>query len=249
MNGFGDTRTVELRPDLIMLDTQPGQAYLLRRGTTALGAPSVLLVDTGRPGLGAAVEAALARWGLGRDALTHVVLTHWHPDHAGSAAEISTWPEVSVIAHHHDAPVIRGDQAGPRPVLTDAEQSLWDQLGVDLDEAPPARVDLEVDDDTWIDDVRARVVATPGHTPGSIALHVPDAGVLFTGDIAAAHDGTITLGTFNTDRAAAHRSLRRLGQVQALTAVCFGHGPPLLGTDTAALTQAANTEPPPDPLG
>jgi glyoxylase-like metal-dependent hydrolase (beta-lactamase superfamily II) len=41
------------------------------------GLPMVL--DSG-PG-----QASLAGWGLDRQALTHVLLTHWHPDHAASA--------------------------------------------------------------------------------------------------------------------------------------------------------------------
>jgi putative ABC transport system permease protein len=73
-----------LRPDLRMvLDDGPGQAYLLRRGIRSRP-------DRHRHrGQGDSVAAALRDWGLDRDALTHVLLTHWHPDHAGSAAEIS----------------------------------------------------------------------------------------------------------------------------------------------------------------
>src|SRR5699024_8550035 len=113
---------VDLRPDLRMLVSAPGQAYLLRH------ARGVLLVDTTRVGQGEAVAAALRDWGLDRDALTQVVLTHWHADHAGSAAEIGRWPGVTVFAHRTDAAVIRGDAAPDEPVLTDAEQALHAQV-------------------------------------------------------------------------------------------------------------------------
>ena len=46
----------------------------------------------------------------------------------------------------------------------------------------------------------AEVLAIPGHTEGSIAIHLPQHGVLFTGDTIA-NVGTVMLGTFNQDRA------------------------------------------------
>jgi glyoxylase-like metal-dependent hydrolase (beta-lactamase superfamily II) len=85
---------VDIRPDLRMvLDSGPGQAYLLRRGTQAV------LIDTGIAGQGGAIADALADWGLDREALTHVLLTHWHPDHVGSAAEVGSWPNAQIWAH------------------------------------------------------------------------------------------------------------------------------------------------------
>jgi glyoxylase-like metal-dependent hydrolase (beta-lactamase superfamily II) len=46
------------------------------------------------------------------------VLTHFHADHAGSAAEIREWSD-AVIAHRDDAPIIRGKAPPPPPVLED----------------------------------------------------------------------------------------------------------------------------------
>ncbi|WP_295699562.1 MBL fold metallo-hydrolase, partial [Lapillicoccus sp.] len=66
---------VDLRPDLRMvLDSGPGQAYLLRRGS------KVVLIDAGITGQGETIAQALRDWGLYRQTLTHVLLTHWHPD-------------------------------------------------------------------------------------------------------------------------------------------------------------------------
>jgi glyoxylase-like metal-dependent hydrolase (beta-lactamase superfamily II) len=233
---------VELRADLRMVVSPPGQAYLLRHSD------GVLLVDTGRVGTGEVIAAALRDWGLDRDAVTQLVLTHWHADHAGAAAEVAGWPNVRVCAHRADAPVIRGERAGDELVLTAAERALHAQVSQGLPDAPPSRVDHELDDEEILDGVGARVVATPGHTPGSIALHLPAAGVLFTGDIAAEHDGAVLLGPFNGDRRQAARSFRRLAGLAA-DVVCFGHGRPLVGAATEALRQAATADTVPDPLG
>jgi Metallo-beta-lactamase superfamily len=45
--------------------------------------------------------------------LRRLVLTHFHIDHVGTAAEVAAWGGVTVCAHRADAPVIRGDQVGP----------------------------------------------------------------------------------------------------------------------------------------
>jgi glyoxylase-like metal-dependent hydrolase (beta-lactamase superfamily II) len=233
---------VDLRPDLRMLVEPPGQAYLLRH------AGRVLLVDTGPVGSGDTVAAALRDWGLDRDALTHVVLTHWHADHAGSADEIGRWPGVAVLAHHADAPVVRGEAPGGVAVLSAAEEALLAQVSSGLPGAPPARVDRELSDAEVLEPFGGRVVATPGHTDGSIALHVVEAGVLFTGDIAAESEGAVILGPFNTDREQARRSFRRLAGLDT-DVVCFGHGRPLSGAGVSALRDAVTADPVPDPLG
>ena len=83
----------------------------------------------------------------------------------------------------------------------------------------------------------AVVVAAPGHTDGSIALHLPGPRVLFTGD-AVANVGRTMLGVFNTDRARAIDSLRRLAELPCDT-VLFGHGDPVVDGGSAALREAS----------
>jgi glyoxylase-like metal-dependent hydrolase (beta-lactamase superfamily II) len=234
---------IDLRPDLRMvLDSGPGQAYLLRRG------PEAVLIDTGIVGQGDAIARALRDWGLDRESLTHVVLTHWHPDHAGSAAELATWPSVRIWAHRGDAPIIRGDSGGSFPALTCAEEGLYAQIAGTVPDAPPSRIDRELDDDEVLDSIGARVLSTPGHTSGSIALHFPGEAVLFTGDVATEHQGQVVLGPFNQDRARSRESFRRFADIDVDT-VCFGHGQPLRGDDTAKLRAAAGVGEIPDPLG
>lgn len=236
-------KMVDIRPDLRMvLDDGPGQAYLLRRGREAV------LIDTGIAGQGSSIAAALEDWGLDRDALTHLLLTHWHPDHTGSAAEISAWPNVRIWAHHVDAAIIRGDTYGSFPHLTHAEDDLYRQISGSIPDAPPSRVDRDLVDDEILTELGASVISTPGHTDGSIALHFEQAGVLFTGDVATENQGYVILGPFNHDRPRARDSFRRFADVDVDT-VCFGHGQPLLGQDTQKLRDAALAGQVPDPLG
>jgi glyoxylase-like metal-dependent hydrolase (beta-lactamase superfamily II) len=91
-------------------------------------------------------------------------------------------------------------------------------------------VDLELNDGDVLDfGGGAHVLAIPGHTEGSIAVHLPEHGVLFAGDTIA-NVGSVMLGVFNQDRARAVASFKRLAALDVATA-CFGHGDPI---DTGA---------------
>jgi hypothetical protein len=58
----------------------------------------------------------------------------------------------------------------------------------------------------------------------------------------------VILGPFNVDRDHARRSFGLFAGIEA-DAVCFGHGNPLLGTETDALREAASNDTVPDPFG
>ncbi|HMD94451.1 MAG TPA: hypothetical protein VKG80_17615 [Trebonia sp.] len=87
-----------------------------------------------------------------------------------------------------------------------------------------------------------------GHTDGSIAPHFTNEAALFTGDVATQQQGQVVLGPFNHDRGRARESFRRFADIDVET-VCFGHGQPLHGDDTAKLRAAATANEVPDPLG
>lgn len=223
----------ELRPRLYRLKLGRYQAYLWRDDD------SVTLIDTGEVGSGSAIAAGLAELGLTPGQLDRIVLTHFHDDHTGSAAELASWGPVEVVAHERDAPIIRGERPGPAPNFTEFERELHAQVAAGLPPAPPVRVDREVRDGDLLDfGGGAQVLSTPGHTDGSLALYLPAHGVLFTGDIVAEHNGQVMLGVFNLDRAVTADSFRRLAKLDFEVA-CFGHGEPVVGGAAARLREVS----------
>lgn len=203
------------------------------------------LVDSGAPG--SAPEIAAAVRSIGRDPadVRRLVLTHFHVDHTGGAAEIAAWGDVTVCAHRADAPVISGERAGPLPQLLEWERPLFEQVSGGLQpEATPVRVDRELDDGDILDfGGGAIALGAPGHTPGSVAIHLPVHRMLFTGDtVARGHDGAVMLGVFNADPPLAAESFRRLAGFDVDVA-CFGHGDPVTHDAAGAFRQAVATLP------
>jgi glyoxylase-like metal-dependent hydrolase (beta-lactamase superfamily II) len=211
---------VEVRPTVHLLRFPVGNAYLWQ------GSDGLMLIDCGLAGEAGAIAEAFRQLGRDPGELRHLVLTHFHADHVGSAAELVTWGEVTVYAHPADAAVIRGEVPGPDPVLSEWERELSARTSGLVPDAPPVRVDREVADGDPLPG-GAMVVGVPGHTPGSIAVHVPRERVLFTGDtIARTPDGRVILGVFNVDRAQAKASAIKQAELDVAVA-CFGHGEPL----------------------
>ena len=226
---------LQMAESLYRLRIPGGQAHLLNSYLWT-EPDGVTLIDTGWPDSAELIHDALAELGLRRIHVKRIVLTHFHEDHSGAAAEIADWSDVEVIAGAGDADFVRGEP-GPLPVLTAGERT----LRPDVDEppnGPPCPVDRVVGDGDVLDFAGgARVIGVPGHTPGSIALYLPAADAVLTGDAIAEFDGQLILGVFNTDRAAASRAVEILAATGAQRAG-FGHGEPIL-VDAAARIGAA----------
>ncbi|MFD2120839.1 MBL fold metallo-hydrolase [Streptomyces cirratus] len=216
-----------------MLRFPVGQAYLWRDGE------ALTLVDAGHAGAADAIEGAIRSLGLRPERLERIVLTHSHRDHVGAAGELRARWGARIVAHPLDAPVVRGEEPVPEPVLADWELPLYAH-GLTAPQAPPTPVDQEVADGEQLPfGGGAVVVHSPGHTPGSIAVHLPEHGVLFTGDCVAGV-GRVMLGVFNVDGAQALASFRRLAGL-APSVACFGHGDPLTVATADTLRKAAGT--------
>jgi glyoxylase-like metal-dependent hydrolase (beta-lactamase superfamily II) len=179
------------------------RAYLLVRGGEAV------LVDTLTPGNAGLLGGALAAAGLGWDALRHVLLTHAHPDHAGSAAAVAALaPGATFWIGREEAPLV------PLPGDGRVIQALHDG-----------------------DEVAGlRVLATPGHSPGHVCVLDPASATLLVGDAAHTVAGPPQLigPPFTQDPATGAASLGRLADTGAERAL-FAHGPPIDAGAAAAL--------------
>jgi hydroxyacylglutathione hydrolase len=135
----------------------------------------LVLVDTGMPGSAARVVACVEEIGRALADVRIIVLTHADLDHMGSAAELKDLTGASVAVHAGDAAVLEG---GPRPRKGKGGASRLFRLATGVVNARPVSPDMVLEDGDEI--AGMRVIHTPGHTPGSIALL--RGSVLFSGD-------------------------------------------------------------------
>ncbi|HEX2857975.1 MAG TPA: MBL fold metallo-hydrolase [Propionibacteriaceae bacterium] len=136
------------------------------------GTDAVLLVDTGSSPAQGADVAASAHELLGRP-VTHVVVTHWHFDHFFGLAGVP-----DVVSYGHES--LRG-KLGSGEIDPDVVR---DELGVDLAELVPPTDDISIVKALDLGGRRVEIVH-PGraHSDGDLVVYVPDARVVFTGDL------------------------------------------------------------------
>ncbi|MQY03351.1 MBL fold metallo-hydrolase [Actinomadura macrotermitis] len=142
-----------------------------------------------------ALKDGLGGFGMDIADVAGVVVTHYHPDHAGLAGRIRATSGAWIAMHRDDAEIVRLFRAA---VAQDAGRT-W-ELGsmrragaAEGDLAgharrehvdPPAEPDRELADGDLVDlpGRRLRAIWTPGHSPGHICLHLEDGDRIFTGD-------------------------------------------------------------------
>ncbi|WP_155059923.1 MBL fold metallo-hydrolase [Streptomyces blattellae] len=201
---------------------------------------SVTLVDTGYPGDRAHLLASLAEVGSSPEAVAAVLITHAHNDHLGSAEHLRGTYGTPVYLHEAEVPHARRDflhqvtigkvlNNGWRPgVLPWAVHALrvggTAHVPVAEPQAFPARGPLDLPG-------RPVPVHTPGHTLGHTAFHLPQAGVVISGDaLVSGHPTSRARGPqllpdmFHHERARAVTSLEILESLDADVLVP-GHGP------------------------
>jgi glyoxylase-like metal-dependent hydrolase (beta-lactamase superfamily II) len=177
-------------------------AYILVRGGEAA------IIDTGTGGSADEIEASLSAVSLDWSAVGHLILTHHHGDHVGSAAEVlQRAPDAAAYAGAEDIPAI----SVPRALTAVADGD--DVFGL-------------------------QVVTTPGHTAGSISVLDTAGGLVVVGDALRTEAGKPSLpgAQFTEDMDVAKQSIVKLGGLTFET-LLVGHGEPLVGGASAAVAE------------
>ncbi|MFC7464137.1 MBL fold metallo-hydrolase [Brachybacterium sp. GCM10030252] len=203
------------------------------------GGNGLTLVDAGLPGVWRELGSAIRTLGHRPEDLRALVLTHAHFDHVGTARRLVQRLGLPIYAHARDAELaahpyryahenpsavypLRHPRAVPMLVsMMLAGAALVRGVSDTLPLAP---------DTTLHAPGRPRVIATPGHTDGHVALHLPDRDVVLTGDALVTLDPytartgpRIVAGAATADSAQALESLAALEATGART-VLPGHG-------------------------
>ena len=228
------------------LETGPGLCQLRALGsrvTALFDGDAVVLVDAGGRGSLPLIARGVERLGASIEQVRLIVLTHYHPDHAGGLAGLVDATGARLAVHRSEVGFINGDLPPPNALR-------WRLLGwpvrplLPLLYDRPVRVDCLLEDgDTLPFRPDIRVVHTPGHTPGSISLYVQSTGSVIVGD--ALQHRFRRLGppaaAVSWDRRQALESLRRLTLFD-FESIWFSHFPPLRRNARAALRRLVESK-------
>jgi glyoxylase-like metal-dependent hydrolase (beta-lactamase superfamily II) len=195
----------------------------------------VTIIDAGLPGFWKLLNRELTQLGLTLDDVRALVLTHGDTDHIGFAARL--YAEKGIAAYVHPADTDRARKKVSKPnsgwgpmKVGPLAGFLWYSTregGLRI----PAATELQTAEDGQVLDVPGspRIIHVPGHTPGSVAVHVPGVDALFIGDTMTTRNVLTGVtgpkpAPFTLDPKQAVSSLGRIDQIDA-TWVLPGHGP------------------------
>jgi glyoxylase-like metal-dependent hydrolase (beta-lactamase superfamily II) len=161
--------------------------------------------------------------------LKHIALTHAHRSHLGGLARLKRLSGALIYAHEWEADIISGERlAQPVSLRPRGPVSTYPfRIGLALGRPKhaPCPVDQGLVEGNQVGPLR--VVHIPGHTPGHLAFHWEERGVLAVGDAVATWPRTDAgWPGFNLNEAQYRASLRRLAQIEP-EVIAVGHGEPL----------------------
>jgi glyoxylase-like metal-dependent hydrolase (beta-lactamase superfamily II) len=236
----------QLAPGIHRLGNEYVNCYLIEEGN------DITLVDSAMPGFRPQLNAYLQSRGRSVKDITDVILTHAHVDHVGMAEQVREDAGATVHVHEADAHMARTGKVHPRestllPYLRHpALYKLFLVAGryragrtpnIEQVATFEGEVDLDVPG-------RPRVIPTPGHSPGHVLFHLPEHGILFTGDALCNYNPlTGSKGPQLTPRAFANDSLQMLAALDTIERIdapltLFGHGEPWTDGPKAAVARA-----------
>ncbi len=217
---------LQITPRLWQLKMGMVNSFLLRT------VDGLMLIDAGWPNKTEKIFAAVRESDHNPDDIRHLLLTHAHIDHAGSAAEVRRRTGARTYAHSIDLELISKGQA-ERPgttvtpgIIPAIVYFVFIKFGGTTYEGFP--IDQVFENGEMLpmaDDIE--VIHSPGHCAGHVALLLRQDGVLIAGDICSNIMG-LEYSILNEDRSLARQSILRVAEYPFDRAV-FGHGKPLEG--------------------
>jgi glyoxylase-like metal-dependent hydrolase (beta-lactamase superfamily II) len=238
---------VEVASDVFLVMGPRTNWCLMRDGD------AVTLVDAAWPKDYPFVVDSLRQIGAAPEQVEAVVLTHAHPDHVGVAEQFRA--NHDAVVHTHRAEVGHATGQYHEHVRTsELVVRMWrpsvfafaiNAIGRGGSHPTPVAAVAALDDTPFeVPGGRLVPVPTPGHTSGHCSFHLPDHGVVITGDALVNHNlltnrpgPRLMPSIFSHDPVQAAASLDRLATLDADVLVP-GHGEPLHMTPTDAVKQA-----------
>lgn len=203
--------------------------------TLILNNDSLILIDTGFPGLFNQICEAIEKEGLQFSKLNTIIFTHQDIDHIGNVFDIlnKVTRNIKIFSHEEEKAYINGEKTPVKLAKLESNlENLPDNMKILHKRLIAGFQNNKVNiDETLIDGQELpycggiTVIHTPGHTPGHICLYFKHWKILIAGDIFCVSDGMLLKGNqdFNFDNELIVRSIQKLMKYDIKTVICY-HG-------------------------
>ena len=236
----------QLAPGIHRLGNEYVNCYLLEEGN------DLTLVDGGLPGFRPQLDEYLRSRGRSVNDIATVILTHGHSDHVGIVEGVRQDASAPVHVHAKDAEMAKTGKVHKRDgsmvpyLIRPATWRLFLVGGKNGAARTPNVKEVTTFDQAGDLDVpgRPRIIPTPGHSPGHVAFHLPEHGILIAGDALCTYNPlTGKRGPQVLPNAFAHDRLQMLASLDALARIdaqltLFGHGEPWEQSPADAVARA-----------
>ncbi|MFI2566719.1 MBL fold metallo-hydrolase [Paenarthrobacter sp. NPDC018779] len=201
-----------------------------------------VMIDGGYPADRDAVLDSVRQLGLEPADAKAMLITHGHVDHTGSAAYFSRAFGTPILCSPEELAHVQGKekhQVTMGQVLARIWRPKVFRWMLHVIKAKALQAEPATLAEAWTKQKlanlpgRPQAISVPGHTPGNVALFLPDAGAIAVGDtFVSGHPLSNRLGPqmlqrmFHSDPEAALSSARQLEGLQA-NVILPGHGPAL----------------------
>lgn len=202
----------------------------------------LVLIDTGMPRDGDAIIAAVKSLGHTVEDISHILITHAHLDHIGSLAALKKSSSAQVVAGVKDTAYVQGlkktwtmGREGFGGKIFKTVLFFMETFAFHYE---PAQVEIPCHGGEIIDCFGGiQVIATPGHSPGSVSFYAKEKGLVFVGDALNGTGGFALPMRFGC--ASYKAALRSVEQLALLDFdVCLlGHGAPVQGNASARMRE------------
>lgn len=189
--------------------------------TTILGGTNKVLIDPGHKRHWPALKAKIEADGLSVEEISLVIHTHCHPDHMEAGEILQKEYNITQAMSGVEAEFLKGPGLEFFPMMgLEPFEGTIDKI---LEPGP-----LDLGDKTLY------LYLSPGHTPGSLCIHWPEAKILITGDVIFAQSvGRTDFPGGNHDQL--RQSIETLRKLTDVDLIYPGHGPTIEGPEKVAV--------------
>lgn len=176
--------------------------------TFLIDGPTRILIDPGHSELFDHVQKELLNTDLTLEDIELILCTHAHPDHIEAVKLFNELPALMSI-HHKEWQFIKA-----------MDKYVSASIGINSASFTPAFFLKE--GDISINNLDLKVFHTPGHSPGSVSIYLPDQKLLFSGDLVF-KDGIGRTDLPGGDGSLLKESINKIGELE-IEWLLPGHG-------------------------